>query len=205
MACITEVATGYPGLQRQHPVRERLPVGDAARARLQHLHGRQVAPDPGSQETGGRPLRPLAAGPRLRALLRVPRRRHQPVVSRPRLRQPPGRAAADARSRAITSPRIWSTRRSASSPTPSRSTRTSRSILYFCPGATHAPHHVPKEWADKYKGKFDDGWDAYREKTFARQKELGIVPARRRALAPRPRRAGLGLAAGRRAQAVRPR
>ena len=40
----------------------------------------------------------------------------------------------------------------------------------------HAPHHVPKEWADKYKGKFDDGWDAYREKTFARQKELGIIP-----------------------------
>ena len=40
----------------------------------------------------------------------------------------------------------------------------------------HAPHHVPKEWADKYKGKFDDGWDAYREKIFARQKELGIVP-----------------------------
>ena len=49
-------------------------------------------------------------------------------------------------------------------------------FLYFCPGAMHAPHHVPKEWADKYKGKFDDGWDAYREKTFARQKELGIVP-----------------------------
>jgi arylsulfatase A-like enzyme len=49
-------------------------------------------------------------------------------------------------------------------------------FLYFAPGATHAPHHVPKEWADKYKGKFDDGWDAYREKTFARQKELGIIP-----------------------------
>ena len=49
-------------------------------------------------------------------------------------------------------------------------------FMYFCPGARHAPHHVPKEWADKYKGKFDDGWDAYREKTFARQKELGIVP-----------------------------
>lgn len=41
----------------------------------------------------------------------------------------------------------------------------------------HAPHHVPKEWADKYKGKFDDGWEAYREKVFKRQKELGIVPA----------------------------
>ncbi|HEY2049675.1 MAG TPA: arylsulfatase [Caulobacteraceae bacterium] len=50
-------------------------------------------------------------------------------------------------------------------------------FLYFCPGAAHAPHHVPKEWADKYKGAFDDGWDAYREKAFARQKELGVVPA----------------------------
>ena len=48
-------------------------------------------------------------------------------------------------------------------------------FLYFAPGAQHAPHHVPKEWADKYKGKFDDGWDAYREKVFKRQKELGIV------------------------------
>ncbi len=48
--------------------------------------------------------------------------------------------------------------------------------LHFCPGATHAPHHVPKEWADRYKGAFDDGWDAYREKVFARQKELGILP-----------------------------
>jgi arylsulfatase len=50
-------------------------------------------------------------------------------------------------------------------------------FLYFATGAMHAPHHVPKEWADKYKGKFDDGWDAYREKVFARQKELGIIPS----------------------------
>jgi arylsulfatase len=49
--------------------------------------------------------------------------------------------------------------------------------LHLCFGATHAPHHVAKEWADRYKGVFDDGWDAYRERTFARQKELGIVPA----------------------------
>jgi arylsulfatase A-like enzyme len=48
-------------------------------------------------------------------------------------------------------------------------------FAYFAPGATHAPHHVPKEWADKYKGKFDQGWDALREQTFARQKELGVV------------------------------
>ncbi len=49
-------------------------------------------------------------------------------------------------------------------------------FMYFCTGAMHAPHHVPKEWADKYKGKFDDGWDAYREEVFAKQKELGLVP-----------------------------
>jgi len=49
-------------------------------------------------------------------------------------------------------------------------------FLYFAPGAMHAPHHVPKEWADKYKGMFDDGWDAYREKVFANQKKLGILP-----------------------------
>ncbi|MET0974425.1 MAG: arylsulfatase [Leifsonia sp.] len=50
-------------------------------------------------------------------------------------------------------------------------------FVYFAPGATHAPHHVPLEWADKYKGAFADGWDAQRERTFAKQKELGIIPA----------------------------
>ena len=50
-------------------------------------------------------------------------------------------------------------------------------LVYFAPGAAHAPHHVPKEWADKYTGAFDDGWDAQRERTFARQKELGVIPA----------------------------
>lgn len=50
-------------------------------------------------------------------------------------------------------------------------------FTYFAPGATHAPHHVPKEWADKYKGKFDAGWDALRELTLARQKDLGVIPA----------------------------
>jgi arylsulfatase len=49
-------------------------------------------------------------------------------------------------------------------------------FVYFAPGATHAPHHVPKEWADKYKGKFDGGWDKLRDETFARQKQLGVIP-----------------------------
>ena len=49
-------------------------------------------------------------------------------------------------------------------------------FIYFAPGATHAPHHVPPEWIDKYKGQFDQGWDVVREQTFARQKQLGVIP-----------------------------
>jgi arylsulfatase len=50
-------------------------------------------------------------------------------------------------------------------------------FVYFSTGCSHAPHHVAASWADKYKGKFDQGWDTLREETFARQKELGVVPA----------------------------
>jgi len=58
-------------------------------------------------------------------------------------------------------------------------------FIYFAPGATHAPHHVPKEWIDKYKGKFDQGWDALREETLARQIKLRVVPPGTK-LAPKP-------------------
>ena len=50
-------------------------------------------------------------------------------------------------------------------------------FMYWAPGATHAPHHVPEEWSAKYKGRFDDGWDAQRDRTLERQKELGIIPS----------------------------
>jgi arylsulfatase len=49
-------------------------------------------------------------------------------------------------------------------------------FMYYAPGATHAPHHVPKEFIDRYKGQFDEGWDALREQILVRQKELGVVP-----------------------------
>ena len=49
-------------------------------------------------------------------------------------------------------------------------------FMYFAPGATHAPHQAPQEFIDRYKGEFDDGWDALRERDFARQKELGVIP-----------------------------
>jgi arylsulfatase len=57
--------------------------------------------------------------------------------------------------------------------------------IYFSTGATHAPHHAPKEYIEKYKGKFDQGWDKLREETFARQKALGVIPQEAQ-LTPRP-------------------
>ena len=65
-------------------------------------------------------------------------------------------------------------------------------FAYFAPGATHAPHHVPEEWSAKYKGKFDQGWDALREETFARQKELGVIPPEARADRAARRDPGVG-------------
>jgi arylsulfatase A-like enzyme len=58
-------------------------------------------------------------------------------------------------------------------------------FMYWASGASHGPHQVPKEWADKYKGKFDDGWDKYRERVFQRAKQIGWVPQNTR-LTPRP-------------------
>lgn len=58
-------------------------------------------------------------------------------------------------------------------------------FIYYATGATHAPHHAPKKWIEKYKGKFDDGWKALREETLARQKKMGIVPANTK-LTPMP-------------------
>ena len=59
-------------------------------------------------------------------------------------------------------------------------------FMWWTPGAVHGPHHVARKWADKYKGKFDDGWDAYQKRVFERQKEMGWIPADTK-LAPRPK------------------
>ena len=64
---------------------------------------------------------------------------------------------------------VWVDHLSATSPT-------KPFFLYFAASATHSPHHAPREWVDKYKGKFDQGWDKLRDETFQRQKELGIIP-----------------------------
>ncbi len=59
-------------------------------------------------------------------------------------------------------------------------------FMYYSAAAAHAPHHAPKEWRDKFKGEFDQGWDRQREITFAKQKELGVIPANTK-LTPRPK------------------
>jgi arylsulfatase len=59
-------------------------------------------------------------------------------------------------------------------------------LVYYAPGTAHAPHHAPKEWIEKFKGKFDQGWDKQREMTFAKQKEMGIIPANAKLTARSP-------------------
>ena len=83
------------------------------------------------------------------------------------------------------SPRPSPTRRSAGSVNKRPPHRTSRSSSTSRPGACHSPHHVAKEWADKYQGKFDHGWDRQREITLENQKKLGVVPKDTK-LTPRP-------------------
>ena len=69
-------------------------------------------------------------------------------------------------------------------------------FVYFAPGATHAPHHVPREWSDKYKGAFDQGWDSLRQEILARQKRLGVVPPETELTARHDGDPGLGRDAG---------
>ena len=76
-------------------------------------------------------------------------------------------------------------------------------FVYFAPGATHAPHHVPKAWIDKWKGKFDQGWDKLREETLARQIAAGVVPAGTKLAPEAAGHQGLGQALGRREAPVR--
>ena len=97
MAAITELATGYPGYDGLIPFENGMLSEILSQHGLQHLHGRQVAPDALGAGVRGRALRPMAARPSLRPVLRLPRGRHQPVVSGAGLRQPSGRAAGNAR------------------------------------------------------------------------------------------------------------
>ena len=127
-----------------------------------------------------RPARPgrskLAYEPRLRVLLRIPaggdltagsRPGSKPdYVSPPKTPEEGYHLKEDLADDAI----AWLRRQKAYQPD-------KPFFMYWAAAAIHGPHHVLKEWADKYKGKFDDGWDAYRERVFERAKEKGWIPA----------------------------
>ena len=132
---------------------------------------------PAEETTAAGPFDNWPTGYRLRVLLRVPRRRGVAVRAEPGAQHHHRHAAEDARRRATTSSEDladdaigWLRKQKAFQPD-------KPFFMYWAQRRLHGPHHVTKEWADKYKGKFDDGWDAYRERVFERAKEKGWIPA----------------------------
>ena len=193
-----------PGLERPHPVRERLPVRDAAGARLQHVRDRQVAPDADravqrrrARTTAGRSA---AASSASTASWAATRSQYYPdlvydnhQVKPPKTPEQGYHLTEDLVDHAI---EFIADAKQVAPDKPF--------FMYFCTGAMHAPHHVPKEWADKYKGQFDDGWDAYREKVFAAAARAGHPARRARKLSARdPDVADVGHAGRRREAALR--
>ena len=175
MACITEAATGYPGYNGLVPFEN----GFLSEMLLEHGYSTYMVGKwhliPSSQETAAGPYDrwPLGRGfERYYGFLGGDTSQWDPdlvydnhQVEPPKSAEEGYHLTEDLADRAI---QFISDAKQVDPEKPF--------YLHFCPGATHAPHHVPKEWADRYKGVFDDGWDAYREKVFARQKELGILP-----------------------------
>ncbi len=171
---IMEVATAFPGNTGARP-QSVTPLAEILRQNgySTSAFGKYHETAPWEVSVSG-PVRSLAHAFRLRQVLRLHRRRDQPVgaadlrrhgqgggAARPELplhdrHDEPGDPAGSAAQQSLTPDKPFFT--------------------YFATGATHAPHHVPKEWIAKFKGKFDGGWDKYREETFARQKQLGIIP-----------------------------
>ncbi len=172
---IMELATAFPR-QHRRAASERDAAGrDSAPERIQHRGLRQVPRDRAVGSLRVRPVRPLADRFGLRQVLRLHRRRDQPVGAGHLRWHGAHRDAAHAglslhhghdgsgdqmgeRQQTLTPDKPF--------------------YMYFATGATHAPHHVPKEWIEKYKGQFAGGWDKLREETFARQKKTGRDPRR---------------------------
>ena len=148
----------------------------APRRGLRHLRRRQVAPVQHGERVGRRALRPVALPAGLRPLLRVPRGRDRPVLPRAGLRQPPRRAAGHPR-RGLPPERGPGRPRHRLHPRHrSRSAPTGPFFTYLAFGAMHAPHQAPAAYLEKYRGRFDDGWDVARDQWFARQMEMGLLP-----------------------------
>ena len=145
------------------------------RAGLEHLHGRQVASVPDRRDEPGRPAPQLAVRAWFRALVRLPRRRDQPVASRAGLRQPPGGPAEDPEEGYHLTDDITGKAlefiKDAKAIAPEKPF-----FLYYAPGACHAPHHAPKECDREVQGSIRHGLRGHARATLARQKKMGLVP-----------------------------
>ena len=181
-----------PGYCGRDPARERLPVRDPARRGLRDLRGRQVAPHARRRNAHGRRPQPAGrsagastAGTGSTAARRTSSCRRSTATTTRCSRRAPS-------TRATTSPRTSPTTRSSTSSDLRNVDAEQPFFLYFATGACHSPHHAPPEWIERYRGQFDDGWDALRERVLARQIASGS-PARR---APSCRRARRGCRRG---------
>ena len=190
MACIAEATTGFPGSNGHIPF-ECATIAEVLGERgwNTYMLGKWHLV-PGGRVQHGLDEAQLADRPRHGALLRLPRRRDQPVVSRPRPRQPLRRPALRPRRTGyhLTNDLVDHAIQfiaDAKVVAPEKPF-----FMYFCPGANHAPHHAPKEWIDKYKGKFDMGYERYRELVFENQKRDGRHARRRGDAADQPVRRG---------------
>ena len=167
-----------PGLHRGQAQELRRAAPHPQRERLRHRRLRQVAPD--ARQRAGRRRARSTTGRRRGASTtggascRGAAGQYDPIITHGRLDRSACPRARTASS--TTSPTTSPTRPSSGCTPSARRTPQKPWFMYYSTGCAHAPHHVAKEWADKYKGQFDDGWDALRERTLARQKELGIVP-----------------------------
>ena len=177
MAAITELATGYPGYDGNIPFEN----GFLSEMLQQHGYNTYMIGKwhlmPSEQESAAGPYDrwPLGRGfDRFYGFLGGDTSQWYPELVYDNHQVEPPRSPAGGLSPDRGPGRSRDRR---SSPTRSRSAPDKPFYLHFCTGATHAPHHVAKEWADRYAGRFDEGWDAYRREVFARQKELGVVPA----------------------------
>ncbi len=176
---IGEFSNGFPGYTALLP-RDCAPLAaDPAGERVQHRRVRQVAPDAGWAAGRGRAVRSLAERVGLRLLLRDPGRWQQPVGSLPR-REPEDYRHRPRRSTTRDNPYYFPDAMADRTIQWLHGVRaqdaTKPFFVYFSTGCSHAPHHVSNTWADKYKGRFDQGWDRLREQVFARQRQLGVVP-----------------------------
>ena len=179
-----------PRLQLAHPARERLDGDGAARRRLEHVLGRQEPQHAGRRVDDGLVEEGLAARPRLRPLLRLRRRRDEPVVSRPRRGQPLHRASRTGPRTATTCRRTSPTRRSSSSATRSSPSPTSPGTCGSARAPTTRRTTRRRSTSTSTRAKFDDGYEAYREWVLPRMIERGHPAGGHRAHADQPDDAG---------------